>query len=84
MYYLVQEVVNTMGFGQWLKEARTQQRLSLRELAARTNGACTFGYLSQLENGRGGKKGIYQPDIEIVDALAGALSKMIKFIGRLI
>ena len=77
VYHLVKGLVNTMAFSEWLKQARDDRKLSLRELARRTNGACTFGYLSQLENSRGGKKGVYQPDIEIVDALAKALDKNI-------
>jgi len=62
-----------MTFGDWLREKRTEKGYSLRELSRRANGVCTHGYISQLEKNTGGKKGTYQPDLEIVDSLAKAL-----------
>lgn len=66
-----------MSFGTWLRSARLEKGYTLRELARRSNGACTHGYISQLESNTGGKKGAYRPDVEIVDALATALDKNI-------
>ncbi len=67
-----------LTFGQWLKNARTERGYSLRTLEALTNKICTYGYLNQLERGVTGKKGAeYQPDLEIVEALAIALKKPI-------
>lgn len=63
----------SMTFGDWLRKKRTEKGYSLRELSRLANGACTHGYISQLEKNTGGKKGAYQPDIEIVDSLAEAL-----------
>lgn len=71
-------VVSTrvMGFGAWLRSAREERGLSLRQLAERAHNVCTFGYIAQLERETLGKKGqTYQPDLEIVDALAVALEK---------
>lgn len=42
-------------------------------MAARTNGACTYSLIGQIETGRGGKRGTYRPHPDIVDALAQAL-----------
>jgi transcriptional regulator with XRE-family HTH domain len=65
-----------MGFGKWLREARAEAGYSLRDLADRTGGVCSFGYISQLEKGTTGTRGReFQPDEEIVDALADALGK---------
>jgi transcriptional regulator with XRE-family HTH domain len=70
--------VGYMGFGQWLKAARQQRGYTLRELANRAHNVCTFGYIAQLERETAGKKGQeYQPDVEIVDALATALDRPI-------
>jgi len=63
-------------FGEWLRSARTESGLSLRRLEKLINGACTYSYLSQMENGEVGKKGqYYRPDRSIVDAIAMALNK---------
>lgn len=67
-----------MSFGSWLKQARAERGLSLRQLARRANNVCTFGYIAQLEHETRGKKGQeMRPDLEIVDALAIALDKPI-------
>lgn len=73
MMYNAFRLISCMTFGSELKKKRTEKRFSLRELARRTNDVCTYSYIAQLEGERGGKKGTYSPDVEIVEALAKAL-----------
>lgn len=72
-----QKIEKANPFGAWLREKRTAKGLSLRGLARLTNGACTYGYISQLEsdNYRGKKGNPVKPDREIVIALALALNE---------
>lgn len=49
------------AFGTWIREKRTEQGLSMRDLAERTNGACSHSYIGQIETGRAGKKGLFRP-----------------------
>ena len=75
-YDCVKGYCTMMDFGEWLRAARTSKGYSYRTLAKRANNVCTFGYISQIESGVTGKNGKpFQPDLEIVDALAAALGK---------
>lgn len=69
----------TGTFGDWLKAKRDLHRLTQKQLADATDGACTDAYISALEKNKKTKKTgrVIQPDKQIVDALARAMGESI-------
>ena len=54
------------ALGQFIRDQRTQAKLSLRDLAARTN--VSNPYLSQIE------RGLHEPSVRVLKSIAAALN----------